>query len=94
MWITIFKIFWNSKQSFVGVYFPVDQDAEEELRKLANHTVNYVQLAVDTLNEAIKLECSKTSISPEDLNEVIQFTMLATYKMFIDVYHFHYSKKW
>ncbi|VDM10681.1 unnamed protein product [Wuchereria bancrofti] len=53
------------------VFFPVDQDAKEELRKLANHTVNYVQLAVDTLNEAVKLECSKTSISPEQLNEVI-----------------------
>ncbi|VIO87689.1 Uncharacterized protein BM_BM3918 [Brugia malayi] len=58
-------------QTVRGVFFPVDQDAEEELRKLANHTVNYVQLAVDTLNEAIKLECSKISISPEELNEVI-----------------------
>ncbi|OZC07398.1 Cofilin/tropomyosin-type actin-binding protein [Onchocerca flexuosa] len=58
-------------QTVRGVFFPVDQDAEEELRKLTNHTVNYVQLAVDTLNEAIKLECSKPSISPEQLNEVI-----------------------
>uniref|UniRef100_A0A0R3RYT2 Twinfilin n=1 Tax=Elaeophora elaphi TaxID=1147741 RepID=A0A0R3RYT2_9BILA len=58
-------------QTVRGVFFPVDQDAEEELRKLASHTVNYVQLAVDTLNEAIKLECSKTSISPEQLNEII-----------------------
>uniref|UniRef100_A0A915PR35 ADF-H domain-containing protein n=1 Tax=Setaria digitata TaxID=48799 RepID=A0A915PR35_9BILA len=58
-------------QTVRGVFFPVDQDAEEELRKLASHTVNYVQLAVDTLNEAIKLESSKTSISPEQLNEII-----------------------
>ncbi|VBB33433.1 unnamed protein product [Acanthocheilonema viteae] len=58
-------------QTVRGVFFPVDRDAEEELRKLASHAVNYVQLAVDTLNEAIKLEYSKTSISPEQLNEVI-----------------------
>lgn len=64
------------KRTFLGVFFPVDQDAEEELRKLTNHTVNYVQLAVDTLNEAIKLECSKPSISPEQLNEVINFIFL------------------
>ncbi|MCP9265515.1 Twinfilin-1 [Dirofilaria immitis] len=58
-------------QTVRGVFFPVDQDAEEELRKLASHAVNYVQLAVDTLNEAIKLECSETSVSPEQLNELI-----------------------
>ncbi|VDK89608.1 unnamed protein product [Litomosoides sigmodontis] len=58
-------------QTVRGVFFPVDQDAEEELRKLANHAISYVQLAVDTLNEAIKLECSKTSVSPEQLNEII-----------------------
>ncbi|CAG9540366.1 unnamed protein product [Cercopithifilaria johnstoni] len=58
-------------QTVRGVFFPVDQDAEEELRKLASHAVNYVQLSVDTLNEAIKLERSKASVTPEQLNKVI-----------------------
>ncbi|VDM98354.1 unnamed protein product [Thelazia callipaeda] len=58
-------------QTVRGLSFPVDQDAEEELRKLAEQKVNYVQLAVDTLNEAIKLESSKMLTSSEQLNEVI-----------------------
>lgn len=48
----------------------MDQDAEGELRKLANNEVNYVQLAVDTLNEAIKLEVSKFLESTDQLSKV------------------------
>ncbi|VDN20818.1 unnamed protein product [Gongylonema pulchrum] len=60
-----------ASQTVKGVFFPVDQDAEEELRKLANHEINYVQLAVDTLNEAIKLESSRILNSADELKEVI-----------------------
>lgn len=65
-----------------GVFFPVDQDAEVELRKLANHEINYVQLAVDTLNEAIKLEISKTLSSAEELKEVTYSTAFHRFSFF------------
>lgn len=58
---------------YLGVFFPVDQDAEEEMRKLYRKEINYVQLAVDTLNEAIKLEVATNIETPEDLNKVSSF---------------------
>lgn len=58
-------------QTLKGVSFPVDGDAERELRKLATGSVDYVQLSVDTLNEAIKLERSDEHLPVERLAQVI-----------------------
>lgn len=41
-----------------GVSFPIDQEALEKLCLLAGGKINYVQMSVDTLNEAIKLEAA------------------------------------
>ncbi|KAL1243760.1 Twinfilin-1 [Trichinella spiralis] len=38
-----------------GVRFPVDQDALQNLCRLRDGEINYVQLSIDTLNEVIKL---------------------------------------
>ncbi|VDK42898.1 unnamed protein product [Anisakis simplex] len=54
-----------------GVLFPVDQNAEEELRKLVAGEVQFVQLSVDTLNEAIKLEDSKRHLTADQLTAAI-----------------------
>lgn len=45
-----------ASQTLRGVAFPVDQAAEEKLGLMRDGKLNYVQLSVDTLNEAIKLE--------------------------------------
>uniref|UniRef100_F1L4H9 Twinfilin-1 n=1 Tax=Ascaris suum TaxID=6253 RepID=F1L4H9_ASCSU len=58
-------------QTLKGVIFPIDQDAEAELRKLAAHQVDFVQLSVDTLNEAIKLEAKKERLPPDQLTAAI-----------------------
>lgn len=50
--------------------FPIDGNAVEALRNLADRVVNYVQLSVDTLNEAIKLEKSDRDVPCERLAEV------------------------
>ena len=47
-------------QTLRGVAFPIDGEAEEQLRALKAGGLNYVQLSVDTLNEAIKLEKAAT----------------------------------
>ncbi|VDP22320.1 unnamed protein product [Soboliphyme baturini] len=39
-----------------GIDFPIDNTALDALRQLRSGAINYVQLSVDTLNEAIKLE--------------------------------------
>lgn len=49
----------------------MDGDAEAALRKLANGETCYVQLSVDTLNEAIKLERSDAEMPIERLAEVM-----------------------
>lgn len=53
-------------QTLRGVAFPVDGEAEEKLRALKEKELNYVQLSVDTLNEAIKLE-KAANLSVPDL---------------------------
>lgn len=58
-------------QTLKGVMFPIDQDAEAELRKLVACQVDLVQLSVDTLNEAIKLEESKEELAPDQLRRAI-----------------------
>ncbi|EFP04117.1 hypothetical protein CRE_27654 [Caenorhabditis remanei] len=58
-------------QHMKGVAFPVDRNAEEALRKLAQQQLSFVQLSVrllvDTLNEAIKLESTLDSLEPTAL---------------------------
>ncbi|KHJ41194.1 hypothetical protein D918_08781 [Trichuris suis] len=39
-----------------GVRFPIDRDALDALGRLRDDCINYVQLSVDILNEAVKLE--------------------------------------
>jgi hypothetical protein len=46
----------HASQTMRGVQFPIDQDAEEKLRLFALKKCDFVQLSVDCLNEAIKLE--------------------------------------
>ncbi|VDD90728.1 unnamed protein product [Enterobius vermicularis] len=58
-------------QTLKGVLFPIDGNAVEALRNLADRVVNYVQLSVDTLNEAIKLEKSDRDVPCERLAEVM-----------------------
>ncbi|CAJ0921429.1 unnamed protein product, partial [Mesorhabditis belari] len=50
-----------------GVVFPLDRNAEDALKELGNHKLNFVQLSVDTLNEAIKLEDTQASVSASEL---------------------------
>ncbi|CAJ0587900.1 unnamed protein product, partial [Mesorhabditis spiculigera] len=50
-----------------GVVFPLDRNAEDALRDLGNKKLNFVQLSVDTLNEAIKLEDTQASVSAGEL---------------------------
>lgn len=49
----------------------MDQNVEEELKKLHDRKINYVQMSVDTLNEAIKLEVALRIESVEMLREVL-----------------------
>lgn len=51
----------------------MDQNVEEELKKLHDRKINYVQMSVDTLNEAIKLEVALRIESVEMLREVLLF---------------------
>ncbi|MFH4981014.1 hypothetical protein AB6A40_007723 [Gnathostoma spinigerum] len=63
----------TAAQSVKGVDFPVDQGAMEVLRDFAEGKINYVQLSVDTLNEAIKLEMFKENIDVEQLQEIVPY---------------------
>lgn len=58
-------------QTLKGVVFPVDGDAQQELRKLVSRQIDYVQLSVDTLNEAIKLERTEEELPPDRLTQMI-----------------------
>lgn len=58
-------------QTLKGVLFPMDNNAVSALKTMKNGETNYVQLSVDTLNEAIKLEMTEANISPKKLCEVI-----------------------
>jgi len=44
------------RQTLKGVAFPIDQEALERLAQFQSGLINYLQLSVDTLNEAIKME--------------------------------------
>ncbi|CAB3400845.1 unnamed protein product [Caenorhabditis bovis] len=54
-------------QHMKGVAFPVDRNAEEALKQLARGQLSFVQLSVDTLNEAIKLEGIQEHLEPSAL---------------------------
>jgi len=54
-----------------GVLFPVDQDAIELLKKFAKEELDFVQLSVDTLNEAIKLESHHAQLPVDQLSKQI-----------------------
>ncbi|PAV73455.1 hypothetical protein WR25_03119 isoform B [Diploscapter pachys] len=58
-------------QHMKGVAFPIDRNAEDALRKLAKGELNFVQLSVDTLNEAIKLEGTQDNLDAQDLAKKI-----------------------
>ncbi|KAF7639849.1 hypothetical protein Mgra_00000769 [Meloidogyne graminicola] len=58
----------HASQTMRGVQFPIDQDAEEKLRLFASRQCDFVQLSVDCLNEAIKLEAHKNVM--EDIGEL------------------------
>lgn len=60
----------HASQTLRGVQFPIDQDAQEQLRAFGQGTMDFVQLSVDCLNEAIKLEVHKTML--DDLHELTQ----------------------
>ncbi|CAJ0600988.1 unnamed protein product, partial [Cylicocyclus nassatus] len=54
-------------QHMKGVAFPLDRNAEDAVRKLAHGSLALVQLSVDTLNEAIKLEATEEKLPPSQL---------------------------
>uniref|UniRef100_A0A1I7XCU9 ADF-H domain-containing protein n=1 Tax=Heterorhabditis bacteriophora TaxID=37862 RepID=A0A1I7XCU9_HETBA len=58
-------------QHMKGVAFPLDRNAEDAVRQLAIGKVAFVQLSVDTLNEAIKLESIEESLTPSQLSSKI-----------------------
>ncbi|KAI1717728.1 cofilin/tropomyosin-type actin-binding protein [Ditylenchus destructor] len=61
----------QSSQTLRGIQFPIDQDAVQLLKSFARGDIDFVQLSVDTLNEAIKLENSKPTLSVDELSSNI-----------------------
>ncbi|VDL66802.1 unnamed protein product, partial [Nippostrongylus brasiliensis] len=57
----------SGPQHMKGVAFPLDRNAEEAIRKLAQGQLALVQLSVDTLNEAIKLEATTEELPASQL---------------------------
>ncbi|KAK0420417.1 hypothetical protein QR680_014671 [Steinernema hermaphroditum] len=58
-------------QTLRGVEFPIDQDATALLKQFGRGEIDFVQLSVDTLNEAIKLESHADRLEPEKLSSMI-----------------------
>jgi len=61
----------QSTQTLRGVQFPIDQDAIKLIKSFARSELDFVQLSVDTLNEAIKLEAHKSELRVSELSNVI-----------------------
>ncbi|KAI6189147.1 Twinfilin [Aphelenchoides besseyi] len=61
----------SSQALLRGVQFPVDQDAIALLKNFAKGELDFVQLSVDTLNEAIKLESHYNELAVDELNKKI-----------------------
>uniref|UniRef100_A0A915EEI3 ADF-H domain-containing protein n=1 Tax=Ditylenchus dipsaci TaxID=166011 RepID=A0A915EEI3_9BILA len=68
---TTFSFAMQSSQTMRGIQFPIDQDACQLLKSFAKGEIDFVQMSVDTLNEAIKLDSSKTKLSVEGLSAEI-----------------------
>uniref|UniRef100_A0AC35U9Z6 Twinfilin n=1 Tax=Rhabditophanes sp. KR3021 TaxID=114890 RepID=A0AC35U9Z6_9BILA len=58
-------------QTLRGCTFPVDRDALTELEKFGQGKVSFVQLSIDILNEAIKLEKIKETLDADSLQAEI-----------------------
>lgn len=58
----------HSTQTLRGVQFPVDQDAIKRIKEFAQGQCDFVQLSVDTLNEAIKLEAHLDELAVDHLS--------------------------
>jgi len=58
----------NPSQSLRGVQFPIDQNAVEQIKAFAKGDVDFVQLSIDTLNEALKLEDSQINLPASELS--------------------------
>ena len=61
----------QATQTLRGVQFPVDQDALKAIKRFGDGELDFVQLSVDTLNEAIKLEGQEERLKASDLNSKI-----------------------
>lgn len=61
----------QSAQTMRGVQFPIDQDAFSLLKSFAKGDIDFIQLSVDTLNEAIKLESYEAKLGVENLSDKI-----------------------
>ncbi|KAI6175185.1 Twinfilin [Aphelenchoides fujianensis] len=61
----------QSRALLRGVQFPVDQDAIALLKDFAKGELDFVQLSVDTLNEAIKLEGHHATVPVDELSKKI-----------------------
>lgn len=61
----------QATQTLRGVQFPVDQDALKCIKRFGSGEIDFVQLSVDTLNEAIKLEGQEERLESTDLNSKI-----------------------
>lgn len=78
----------HASQTLRGVQFPIDQDAQERLRAFGQGTTNFVQLSVDCLNEAIKLETHKELL--DNIGELVQ--LIPKNKPRYSLYRFHNEK--
>ncbi|CEF59376.1 Twinfilin [Strongyloides ratti] len=58
-------------QTLRGCTFPIDRDALNELENFKNGLIDFVQLSIDTLNEAIKLEETKDKLDVSQLQSAI-----------------------
>jgi len=67
----VFTIAQQKAQPMRGIQFPIDQDAVHLLKAFATGDIDFIQLSVDTLNEAIKLESSHGRLEVEQLSAEI-----------------------
>jgi twinfilin-like protein len=61
----------QATQTLRGVQFPVDQDATALIKRFGKGEIDFVQLSVDTLNEAIKLEGNEERLDASSLNSKV-----------------------
>lgn len=61
----------TASQTLKGVQFPIDQNATERIKDFILETIDFVQLSIDILNEAIKLEESRKTVDPDGISSLI-----------------------